>query len=92
VRWLSLEVGGADINEWDKDHRTPLCCASGGGSVEVAKLLIECGADVKSLGITVYSARWTPLQAASRNGRVDVVQLLLDYWHGAEVSARKQDQ
>jgi hypothetical protein len=41
---------------------------------------------VNSLDITGR----TPLHAASRNGRLDVVQLLPD--HGADVNARKQDQ
>jgi hypothetical protein len=47
VWWLLLEVG-VDINERDKkdhrsDARTPLCCASAGGSFGVAKLLIQYG-------------------------------------------------
>ena len=42
----SLLDSGADVNERNKTHHTPLLYASMRGRVEDAKLLIEYGADV----------------------------------------------
>jgi ankyrin repeat protein len=81
----SLLEGGANIDERDESHRTPLSHASGSGRVEVAKLLIEYGADVNSSDGT----GWTPLHSASSHGHAGVVHLLLD--HGADANAMKQD-
>ena len=44
------------------------------GHIEVAKLLIERGADVNALGLD----EWTPLHFASRFGHLDVAKWLLD--------------
>jgi ankyrin repeat protein len=78
----SLLEDGADVNEWNEDHRTPLHCIPG---VEIAKLLIEYGADVNSPDRT----GWTPLHIALHYGLLDLVYVLLD--HGADVNAKKQD-
>ena len=56
-----------------------------GRVVEIAKLLIEYGADMNLPNRT----GWTPLHKASYDGFADVVHLLLD--HGADVNAKKQD-
>jgi ankyrin repeat protein len=81
----SLLEGGADVNERNKTHHTPLLYASMRGKVEVAKLLIEYGADVNFQDWT----GWTPLQAASRHSHPDVVRLLLN--HGADANTMNQD-
>ncbi len=82
----SLIESGADVNERDKYHWTPLRWASMKGRFEVAKFLIEYGADVNIPDAT----GWTPLHVAARDGHVDVVHLLLN--HGADVNAKKQNQ
>ena len=81
----SLLLGGADVNERDAIHRTPVFYASQSGMVEVAELLIKHGADVNSQDGTGRA----PLHLASREGHLDVVRLLLD--HGAGVDAVMQD-
>jgi uncharacterized protein len=53
--------------------------------VEIAKLLIEYGADVNSPDRT----GWTPLHIALQYGLIDLVHFFLD--HGADVNAKKQD-
>lgn len=81
----SLLEGGADVNERDIGHLTPLAHASRRGHLEVVKLLINYSSDVNSqdwIG-------WTALHIASRYRHVDVVHLLLD--HGADVNAKRQD-
>jgi ankyrin repeat protein len=48
--------------------------AASNGHVEVAKLLLEMGADVEK----VDQNGWTPLYSATYNGHAKVVKLLLD--------------
>jgi ankyrin repeat protein len=55
------------------------------GHIEVAKLLIERGADVNALD----EEKWTPLHFASRFGHLDVAKWLLA--HGASVNSQKKD-
>jgi len=62
--------------------RTPLQCTAVDGYIEVAKLLLDRGADP-----TVFDDKeGTPLHSAAGKGHVDVVQLLLE--NGAEVNAQ----
>jgi ankyrin repeat protein len=86
VLMQSLLETGADVNERDETHATPLVYVSKEGRFEAAKLLIEYGADVNLPGWT----GWTPLHAASSGGYADVVHLLLD--HGADLDAKNQRQ
>jgi len=44
----NLIVKGGDVNERDSDGYTPLCSASAEGHLEIAKILIEEGADIES--------------------------------------------
>ncbi len=55
------------------------------GHTEVAKLLIEHGADVNALGVD----KWTPLHFASRFGHLDVAKRLLD--HQADSNSKIRD-
>ncbi|KAJ7855133.1 hypothetical protein B0H14DRAFT_3865271 [Mycena olivaceomarginata] len=72
---------GADVNAADKEY-SALCAASLNGHFDTihvllekgAELLLEHGADVNATGGMHGSA----LQAASRNGHVDIVRLLLE--------------
>lgn len=63
---------GAAVNE--VDGVTALYIACEGGNVEIAKLLIDRGADVNM----PVSWQRTPLYAANKGGHADIVKLLLD--------------
>lgn len=65
------------FNERDKHGLTVLHCAMEGGSVELAQLLIDGGADVDA-GATHYDARgWTPLHFAAFYGNAPLIDLLV---------------
>ena len=64
---------------------TPLHLASQNGRVEVARMLVERGADVA----TQNKDGETPLHPASRNGGVEVARMLVE--HGADVAAQNKD-
>jgi len=76
----------AQCDDWD-DHRkemvkwTPLHVASKNGRLEIARILLENGADVNYQGDRCRS----PLNIASRCGYADFVRLLLN--HGADLNA-----
>ncbi len=59
--------------------------ASAAGSLEIALLLVEAGADVNA----VQQAGFTPLHAAAMAGRVDLATLFLE--RGADPSAKADD-
>ncbi|TIO52666.1 MAG: c-type cytochrome [Mesorhizobium sp.] len=63
---------GAAVNE--VDGVTALYIACEGGNVEIAKLLIDRGADMN----LPVSWQRTPLYAANKGGYADIVKLLLD--------------
>ena len=64
----------------NSNGRTPLNVASSNGHVEVVKMLLEKGADVR----VANNNGWTPLNSALRNGYVKVARLLLE--QGADVN------
>ncbi len=59
--------------------------ASAAGSLPIAHLLVDAGADVNA----VQQAGFTPLHAAAMAGRVDLAKLFLE--RGADPSARADD-
>ena len=67
--------GGGDITLGDYDGRTPLHLAAAGNHVEVAKYLIEQGADVNA--VDRFGGR--PLDDAKRNGWEQMQVLLLSF-------------
>lgn len=71
-----------NINENRGRHGTPLHAASLNGNVDIARLLIERGADIDAPGKEYYG---TPLHAAALNGNIDIVRLLID--EGADIDA-----
>jgi hypothetical protein len=77
---------GANANAKDRGGWTPLHWAAFWGHVDVAKLLLEHGADVNAKE-SVYDA--TPLHVAAATGHADVARLLLE--HGADVNAKYGD-
>src|SRR5947209_11578520 len=72
----------------DADGSTPLHCAAWKGFPEVAKVLLECGADVHAQN---NNSHWggTPLHAAAHANQKAVAELLIA--HGADVQCRNQN-
>ena len=79
---VMIESGLVDVNTKHKWGRTPLHWASRNNAIEVAKLLIERGADVGAKD----SNGWTPLHWASRDNRIEIARLLIEL--GADVETK----
>jgi uncharacterized protein len=84
---LALIKQGTDINLRNNLQETPLICAAFAGDVEVAKVLVESGADVNAQSLPT---RFTALLWAAQKGSADIVRLLVEA--GAEVNARDWDE
>lgn len=76
---------GADVNQQDKEGRTPLYLATQEGYMEVMELLIARGADVNQ-GTGHDPGEFAPLYVAASCGRGDAIDLLVR--RGAKVDAR----
>ncbi|KAJ3045658.1 hypothetical protein HDV00_007784 [Rhizophlyctis rosea] len=74
------ENSSVDLPDYSTS-RTPLSHAAGSGSIGVASLLIEKGANVN----LIDTAGKSPLHWAADNGHADICMLLLD--HGANVDS-----
>src|SRR5439155_24639342 len=76
---------GIDINSLDEDGRSILMHAllASDASLGIVKLLIQNGADVN---LREPKQQWTALHFAAREGRAEIVKLLLD--NKSEVDAR----
>lgn len=70
---------GIDVNVRNKAGETPLMMAALKGQVEIGRILIARGAEVRSAG-------WTPLHYAAAGNSLPAARLMLQ--HGAEVDAR----
>ncbi len=81
VQFKAFLDQGRDINEHDEGF-TPLIFAAWTGNTEIARFLIENGADVNRSDSTGF----TPLHAAARMGKKDCAQFLIQ--QGAVVNAR----
>ena len=74
-----------DVNSQSISSRaSPLYLASRGGHVDVARMLVDCGADVSAQ----TDRGWTALHWASRCGHVDLARMLVE--RGADVSAQNK--
>jgi len=77
-----LVAAHADLNDPAADGASPLVVAAHVGQTDVAKFLLQAGADPNTAG-----AGYTALHVAATRGDADLVQALLD--HGADVNARQ---
>ena len=82
-----LLEAGADVNLASRESMkvAPLASASAAGQYEIAKKLIEHGANVN----TRASSDFTPLHEAAARGQLEFATLLLE--HGADVNAKTAD-
>jgi ankyrin repeat protein len=83
----ALLKAGIDIDETGLSEETPLLHASGHGSIDMIRLLIQSGAKVNARAPSdLYSGGDTPLIRAAASNSVDVVTLLIQ--SGASVNDR----
>jgi len=84
----ALLAAGADVNATTREAMkvTPLQSAAAARQVDIARLLIDHGANVNARQV---ESGFTPLHEAAANGQVDLASLLLD--RGADVNARMND-
>jgi ankyrin repeat protein len=90
VRWLVDQ--GAAINERDAMGCTPLYYACVYGHSPVVRVMVESGANPTIAGTySADTAGWTPLIAASDQGRLEVVRVLLGH-PGAKATINSRDR
>jgi ankyrin repeat protein len=77
-------ASGVSVNGAD-GQIVPLLSAAGTGCVDVARLLIERGANVNAKD----HDGWTPLMKAAQAGHTEMVELLLE--HGADMSVADEN-
>eukprot|EP01116_Phalansterium_solitarium_P021585 TRINITY_DN6777_c0_g1_i2.p1 TRINITY_DN6777_c0_g1~~TRINITY_DN6777_c0_g1_i2.p1 ORF type:complete len:472 (-),score=63.31 TRINITY_DN6777_c0_g1_i2:202-1617(-) len=68
----------ADVNCQAKDRSTPLSFAAEKGHVEIAKMLLDAGADLESKNDSEEKGGATPLLLAAHNGQLQMARLLLE--------------
>jgi ankyrin repeat protein len=81
---VMIKSGLVDVKAKDEWGMTPLHWASGNNHIEIAKLLIERGADLEA------ENKWgqTPLHVASRYNHIKMTKLFLDA--GADLEAKNK--
>ena len=77
---------GTDVNKGDYDDNTALHLAARDGHIEVARALLQAGANARKSN----NRGKTPLHYASENGTIKIVRALLEAGAGADV--RKRDE
>lgn len=82
VKFLIVEHSQDVHSREFEEESSPLHEAASRGHVGVARLLLECGADV----VAQDKRMWTPLYRASAEGHVDLVRILIK--KGGDVKAR----
>ena len=72
-------VEGVNINGSQADGHTALMMAAEGGQFQIARLLIEVGADVNARrGGAGNLSGWTVLMSAARRGQLEIARLLIE--------------
>ena len=71
---LNLLDGGADVDAFDDEDKTPLHHAASDGQNEIVELLLGRGADIDANNRDV-----TPLFLAAVEGQTETVRVLLDF-------------
>jgi len=84
---MLLLGAGADVNAQARNPMKvkPIHAASASGQLEIARFLIERGADVNAR----QQEGFTPLHEAAGSGKIEFARLFLD--HGADLNARTDD-
>lgn len=80
-----LEKNVNMVRSLDYMKRSPLHRAASGGKVEIAKILLDSGANVNAKD----EYHWTPLSLAAESNKPEMIKFLLA--HGADISARDSD-
>ena len=81
----ALIKNGANVNEEDREHRTPLIYACKNGYSNIAKLLIEHGADINKMDVEDK----TPLIYACIGENKEIVSMLAQNGANLELSDNK---
>jgi len=79
----------ADVNCRAKDQSSPLSFAAEKGHVEIAKMLLDAGANMESKNDSEEKGGATPLLLAAHNGQFNMAKLLID--RHANVSEKTVD-
>jgi len=82
VRYLLLKGADANLPSQNGYHVYPIHAAVGSNFEEIAKMLVEAGAEVN----VFQASRMTPLHTAAQNGNVELLILLLE--NGAQVEIK----
>lgn len=85
VEFLLTHAANPNRTSNNAQRVAPLNSAAAGQHWEIAKLLIEHGADVNGK----QSGGFVPLHNAAQNGQIEMLELLLA--HGADVNAKSDD-
>src|SRR5713226_7266094 len=85
VEWLIIELSENVRSQRSIDNATPLHLASRSGYVDIARMLIECGANPTAQ----MKDGETALHLVSQSGKVDVARMLLE--RGADLTAQSKD-
>lgn len=78
-----LIESGDDINATAKDGTTPLYVAVTKGRSNIAKLLIDAGADIN---IPAEDWKWKPIQKAANRGHYEICKMLIE--KGADINEK----